>query len=515
MKRSVYLGGLALLSSLLAVGVFAEDPVANQQKYPLSPTPVTLKVLAPDVGINGDYNTMQVFTDFEKKTNVKAVFSTVTVDSAKDKIPLIFASGDLPDVVYGQFFTWNAGKDFEFGSEGLLLPLNDLIEKNMPNLKTRFAQNPLLKKQMTAPDGKIYSLPLYYDARPNQTNPHKWYISKSVLAKVGKSVPTTPSELFETLKAIKAADPSKIPLSMILSGSITDGIDLVNLSGAWGVTENIQVVNGKVSLGFMADGFKESLKFWNKLYAQGLLDKESISQDYKLYQSKGAAGKFAAYVGDYREPGPKTFLSDYLPIPPLAGANGQKGWSVQIPQANPYFSMTKANKYPDITARWIDFNYADEGVKYFRAGIEGVTWKKTASGAVQYLKSSDGKKGEWEWICWTTPSPIAPGYQASNSYAEDLPPEEIALDNHAKTIYKPFGPKEQFNIPYVQKDDQDLVVPIKTTMDPYVEQMKAKFLTGAVSIDSGWADYVATLKKMGADRLVQVYQKMYDATYKK
>ena len=507
---------VAIMLSFIITSSASTAKTVNSIKQ-ISKDKITLKIVVPDVSpLTGDYAQMKVFQDYEKKTNVHAEWQYVPVDAVKDKVPLIFASGDLPDAFYGPIFAnWLPGRDFEYGTEGMLIPLNKIVNSSMPNLKKRMNENPLLAKQMTAPDGKIYSLPNYYNARPNTVNPYKWFIRNDMLAKTGKKMPTTPNELYELLKAIKSADGSKIPLSMILKSGQNGTVDIINLSGSWGVINNTQVNSGIVSFGFMNSGFKDALKFWNKLYKDGLLDKEIYTQDFKLLQSKGGNGQLAAFVGDYNVPGSESFIKDYTPIPPLSGSTGKKLWNVTIPMATPAFSITNVNKYPEVTARWLDYNYSDEGTTYMRAGIEGVTWKKSAQGAIQYLTSPDGKKNAWEWLCWTTPCPFAPSYQTRTTFTEDLPSEEKLQDKYADTIYNPFGPKQTYNIFYYKKEYMDQITPIKTSMDPYVEQMKAKFITGAVDIDSGWSNYINTLKKMGSNQLLKIYQKVYDETYKK
>ena len=67
------------------------------------------------------------------------------------------SGGNLGDVIMGDF---GADNSFlaTYGSQGALLPLEDLIEKYAPDIKEQFEQYPDLKKSVTAPDGHIYGL---------------------------------------------------------------------------------------------------------------------------------------------------------------------------------------------------------------------------------------------------------------------------------------------------------------------------------------------------------------------
>ena len=101
------------------------------------------KALAELTGINFDYITPPS-TDFEAKLN------------------LAFASGELPDVIFGAGSGLSNAKQSDYGSQGILIALEDLIDDYEPNLKKILDENPEFKKSITAPDGHIYSLPRLY-----------------------------------------------------------------------------------------------------------------------------------------------------------------------------------------------------------------------------------------------------------------------------------------------------------------------------------------------------------------
>ena len=48
----------------------------------------------------------------------------------------------------------------------------------------------------------------------------------------------------------------------------------------------------------------------------------------------------------------------------------------------------------------------------------------------------------------------------------------------------------------------------------YVKQTTAEFLTGERDIDAEWDAYLAELKKMGIDTVVETLQGAYDRLYK-
>ena len=89
----------------------------------------------------------------------------------------------------------------KYASQGMLIPLEDMIDEYMPNLKKILDENPQYRKQITAPDGHIYSLPTINELNP--TTHDKWFINKTWLDNLGLEVPTTKEELEQVLLAFK------------------------------------------------------------------------------------------------------------------------------------------------------------------------------------------------------------------------------------------------------------------------------------------------------------------------
>src|SRR5690625_5861425 len=57
----------------------------------------------------------------------------------------------------------NAVDIAQYGEQGTLIVLNDVIDQYMPNLTALLDENEDIRKGLTFPDGNIYSLPTIYD----------------------------------------------------------------------------------------------------------------------------------------------------------------------------------------------------------------------------------------------------------------------------------------------------------------------------------------------------------------
>ncbi|MDS2816641.1 ABC transporter substrate-binding protein, partial [Streptococcus pneumoniae] len=74
-----------------------------------------------------------------------------------EKRNLDISSGDLPDAIHN-----DGASDVDlmnWAKKGVIIPVEDLIDKYMPNLKKILDEKPEYKALMTAPDGHIYSFP--------------------------------------------------------------------------------------------------------------------------------------------------------------------------------------------------------------------------------------------------------------------------------------------------------------------------------------------------------------------
>ena len=151
MKRTIT---AALLSALLATGPAAAQD-AKTTRIVDKPLELTIHMHFRDKYVWTD--DWPVAKELTRLTGVKLknVASKATTLS-REAFNLLMASGDLPDVVAGN----ELRHDFvRYGMEGAFVPLNKLVDQHAPNLKRFLAENPQVRKAITAPDGNIYWIP--------------------------------------------------------------------------------------------------------------------------------------------------------------------------------------------------------------------------------------------------------------------------------------------------------------------------------------------------------------------
>lgn len=110
---------------------------------PIFDEPITLTMMGSKATIQGEWKNMHFFQDMEKLTNIKFEYKEVPSDAFVQKKNLAFASMELPDIFFAGRLTET--DEVTYGNAGLLIPLEDLIDKYAPNLKKLMDENPNIK----------------------------------------------------------------------------------------------------------------------------------------------------------------------------------------------------------------------------------------------------------------------------------------------------------------------------------------------------------------------------------
>ena len=233
---------------------------------------------------NSYTTTPDVFKELEQRTGVTVQWDVAAYADYNDAMtPRIAAGQDLPD-----FYRLPDGLDVvQLGLNGAILPLNDLIEQNAPNItKNIFEAFPLIKKLLTAPDGNIYNLTQLI-APGSYADPYGLLLRQDWLDKVGLAEPSTLDDWYNTLSAFKTENASgsgkgdEIP--MVASNGLTSlGMfgNALGLHIVWGGQYPTAPDDaGKLIYEFIDPRYQQLLAWLNKLYSEGLLDPEWYKSD--------------------------------------------------------------------------------------------------------------------------------------------------------------------------------------------------------------------------------------------
>ena len=83
-----------------------------------------------------------MYKELEKITGVKINFVHPTFDQAQEKFSLMIASGNLTDIVETDWRTYYQGGITKALRDGIIIELDDIIDKSAPNYKKFMEKNP-------------------------------------------------------------------------------------------------------------------------------------------------------------------------------------------------------------------------------------------------------------------------------------------------------------------------------------------------------------------------------------
>jgi len=517
---------LAALALLSAAAVFASGGTEstapagagtnfNPSGYPIVKEKVTINLMYSKGPTQGDWNELIYMKEMEKLTNIKMNGMAVDSTAFEEKKNLAFASGDLPDLIWGGI---SIKDEHDYGVVGKVLqPYNDLIDKYAPNFKKTMATYKDLKAKLSAPDGKIYQLP--YIADTLTVADSTLYMRMDWLTRTGLKKPTTTAELYNVAKAFQKLDPSYIPVSPYVWDTLK--MYFINAFGPYAEMWYDKDAQSKVVFVPATDSYKEMLKYLNKLYAEKLLDNEVFTQKPEVVMAKSKENKV----------GMMTFGTLLLPtnfasgkyevelIVPLTSEFSSKPKVRDYPAkiGLGYGGMTNRNKYPEATMRWIDINYSDEDVApglntlSVWLGIRGVTWEYTNADRSEYRRiiPADTKYSEVEYMT----QKVSPGWGLCKLVFFAVPTGSFSQAMKANESVKNYFPYAvaPFPVQYLRytKEEQARVNTLRTDLETYVRQMEAKFVSGAEPF-ANWDAYLANLKKIGLDEFLKILQAAYD-----
>jgi putative aldouronate transport system substrate-binding protein len=522
--------GLLLLCSLAFAGGRGQAGTSGSQVQsksaaagfraaglPIVTTPVTIDVLQTRGRTHGaDYMTNAWFTNLAKETNININWRTeYQGDDWNPKKALMFASGDVPSVIFGSpgFTDSDYINNIEY-----FIPLEDLIEKYMPNLKAVLQQEPELRKIITFTDGHIYTLPCRLPARPKVS--YQPYINQTWLDKLGLKVPQTTEELYQVLKAFKERDPNgngkadEIPFTQIAP---TISINYNQVFALFGVNREWSVLNGKVVYSHTRDEFRQGIEFYCRLYKEGIMDREyftlTTEQWYAKLQNRDIClvGYIAAWTPDAElQANGKYFTT----IAPPAGPSGRRYSTIMDSNIRRNeLAITIKCEYPEVVARWADQFYTPDATIQNYWGAFGENTRKEADGTYTLLPLQ-ANFDSMDFRSWNrSPRDAGPGYIAESFNKYNLPTDtgdgmkrEIAKIGDPYVYIDEIFPRYAYATPEQSRE----IAGLKVDIDNYVISSMAEWIAAGQVTDAQWNAYKDQLKRMGIDRYTAIQTDIYN-----
>ena len=432
---------------------------------------------------------------------------------------LIFASGDLPDMIHWNWNSYSGGISKAI-SDGIVLPLNDLLEEYAPAYNALIHSNEDYQRAALTANGDVYGFAFIRGHKDLVTYSGP-IIRADWLEKCGLEMPQTIGEFYDMLVAFRDQCGATYPLSTTPSYIAGDDQGSFIL-GAFGVPRTSFYRDGEtVKFGFYEAGMKDAYAFLHQLYTEGLLDPNFSTLDTATINSNfynGVSGVVTGLLGS----GIGNHLSAMADDPEfdVAGMNylvaDEKKGELPIsghsdfPVTAEATVITTTCEYPEIAAQVLDYGYTEEGHMLFNFGIEGESYEMV-DGYPTYTElithNPDGLSMQYAMapymLSWNGGNMVQDerySYQYSG-----LPQQQAALATWANTTVT-----DHIMPPLTIPDDQSArFASLGNDITTYCNEMRIKFITGEESLENFDA-YLETLRNMGVEEYIAIEQAAYD-----
>jgi putative aldouronate transport system substrate-binding protein len=512
------------------------DPASLE--FPLAETAEISALTNYPAGSESEPNNRTIFKRLEEKTNVHVNWKAIQSDQWGDKIQLEMSNiKTLPELVFNAQF---GDTDLlKYAKQGVIINVEEYIDKYMPNLKKVFEEVPEYRTMCTDENGHIWALPWIEQLGSNktaiQTVGNMPFINTAWLNFLNLEMPKTVDEFEKVLIAFRDNAASLkaqfniegdiIPLSCIISGGNEDCTILCNGFGeGYGDPDPGRHIvvsdDGKVVCTATTEGFRKGIEWLNKLYTENLIDPDAFTQEWSTYVAKGKSGRYGVcFTWDVANIAPS--LEGWAPLPALEADVRN------ITPANGSFTsgfdrgrcvITANAKNPALICAWLDQMYDPFQSPQNNWGTYGedddfdIFELSTNANGEQMLKHAplgDASPVEVrEAECVGGPLAILDSYY--DVYVTCPDDAQYRLD-WIKDIYTPdMNTKNVFPNVFMTTDDTKTVSNLNADINKCINTARADWIMNGFG-DAEWEKLQSDLKAYKLDDLMAIYQKYYDA----
>ena len=531
-------GAVSNLPEYLKVGQF---PLVDGEKITLD-----IAVLCHD-STQKPEETYQ-FQFIEKYVGIDLNLTTYFYDGTRDEsISLLFADGDLPDLIVGMGL--DASQIVRYGMvDEMLLDMKPYINaENAPSLLKVMKEYPAYEQAMTTPDGAIYSLGSWGEDDPtNKSGVFRMFYNWKVMGDAGiTKCPTTLDEFLAMLRTIKAKFPEMTPFggnyarynaTYLIQNALGFNISLASSEQKSHETD-IGLYKGEVSLfSYNKEILPAYLEFMHTMYEEGLMEQDYYTLDKETTKAHLTAGKYAVFSEVPSLYGGLEFGAEFWGGLPLTSKyNDTPFWPSNDFYKTGGFCVSADTEYPELCVAFADLFYGEGEMNKLLNGngpsVTDVTnglglgnltegwyydWETNSKNYKEFEKVKDEYSNQNYWVFenvtfwkdgafensylkWST--------DENGTYIEpdDLDDHKDTIEEGAairhtlkdffnttggqwcKALHNTFGQYETTEMTpktcYFDDETLTLASDYKTALDAYASQSIAEFITGAKEIN--------------------------------
>ncbi|PYI53117.1 extracellular solute-binding protein [Paenibacillus flagellatus] len=477
-------------------------------KLPIVDKPTTLTWML--VSDNPNLAESMVVKEIEKRTGIKLDIQAYSSQTYKDKMKVVVASGKLPDIFHGQ----TQAEINKMGAQGALTPINEHL-KDLPNFKKLYvdnAENNWVMKSWSDEKNNMYTWPIY---GLNRDVNHGFLYRKDIFDKHNIKEWTNTDEFYAALKQLKAAYPDSYPYASKTKENI-----FRDWAYGWGTggTSYPAFFDEKAKtwkLAYTAPEFKAQIDFMKKLYDEGLMDPEFITDTDASWTAKMTTnnksfvtfdwiGRLDSFANQVKSTNPEYNLRYANPVGPTGNVRS-------LPKISNFGIVVPKGKNSEIALKLLDYLTSPSGSSLVTMGIEGQTYNlvdgKPVYPELKDVPNVDIKALETKYGMWLEGMYLRPDKRSV--YYKFTEKEQEAQDKIIKAKkFEPADPELKFT-----DDESKTLAELRTTLDKAANEFATKYIMKKEFGEAQWNEWLQNAEKLGAKKFIDAYnaaQKRFD-----
>lgn len=478
-------------------------------KLPIVDKPTTITwMLVSETPVNGK----MIQKEIEKRTGITVDFQAYSGATYQEKLRVTVGSGKLPDIFHGL----KTPELNEIGKLNGVVAINDYADM-LPNFSRLYVEeNPWVFSSYGDENGKIYSWPIY---NMNRAVNHGMMYRKDIFEKNGIPEYTDTESFYQALKQLKEIYPDSYPWASKTKENI-----FKDLSYGWGIggasyPAAYDEASGQWKFAPVQPEHKEMLDFFKKLYNEGLLDPEFLTDTSDSWTSKMTTDKsFVTFDWIGRLDLFYNQVKDSYPTYDLRYGNpiGPTGNNRSLPLIENFGIAVANNENKEVALKLLDYLTSPSGAELVTLGVEGETFNFDENGKPVYPELVDeplvdinvlnDRYGLWLEGMYLAPDRRSVYYNYSEKEQEAQ--DKLLAENKFETL----DPLLNFT-----DDENAKIAKLQTNLEKAANEFNAKYVLDKKYGDAQWDEWIKNAESIGVNEFIEVYnsaQARYDASTK-
>jgi putative aldouronate transport system substrate-binding protein len=321
-----------------------------------------------------------------KDENIDITFVPVSRWEEGSILTNLMAAGTVPDVCA----TYSQANITNWSGQGGVFDMAPYVDTTLKDMNEFLGEDRALKgrrlinRLKDAKTGALYSVP----SKRASVALRNTFIRKDWLDKLGLPLPSTLQEYYDALAAFKEKDPGGVGKNKVIPFTMTtdirwEGANIMDSFIDPALSRKERWIHTVSERNFAIPGYKEGVRFMNKMYNAGLIDR-----DFPLYRATGdnnnliKSGVVGSIVAnwDYIYRDAENVLRDliknvptaeFVPVDCMTGSDGMTHKN-SYDMVALFLFIPASSKNPDAAMRYINWLAKPENSYFIQTGPEGI-----------------------------------------------------------------------------------------------------------------------------------------------